>query len=374
VQRSGVIPSLDGLRALSIAAVVIAHAKVPHAVSGSVGVGIFFFISGFLITTLLRRELERTGRVSLRRFYERRALRIFPPLYLVLAAAIVLEAVGVIHGRMTAGGVASAGTFTANYFIVFGDRSGIPGQMGVLWSLAVEEHYYLVFPLVFVAMARWLPRRRTQAVVLAVVCVAVLAWRCWLRYQGASDIRLYYATDTRLDAILWGAVVALALNPLYGEAPRWLTSRRAATPLAVAAGLVVCAVSRMPSSIAYTAGYTVQSLATVVGVVAVVAVPESLAGRVLNLRPVIWLGVISYSLYLLHRPALAIAQQASTHVWTWTALAVLASVLLAEAVRRCVENPLRRWRARLHSPAEQVTSEDGLVTDDVSPGVGANRP
>lgn len=160
--RAGKIPSLDGLRAVAIAIVLWGHAGFPTLIRESTGVTVFFFLSGYLITTLMRAEADKRGRVSLKNFYLRRVLRIFPSLYLVLAGAFALSVLGLIPNGMTPGGVASSATFLSNYFIIFEGRDGLPGGMNALWSLAVEKHYYLLFPLLYVAMRKWLPNRLTK--------------------------------------------------------------------------------------------------------------------------------------------------------------------------------------------------------------------
>jgi peptidoglycan/LPS O-acetylase OafA/YrhL len=123
---------------------------------------------------------------------------------------------------MSRRGVLAAATFWANYFIIVDGRDGLPGGMNALWSLAVEEHYYLLFPLLYIALRRWLPSRRHQALVLVALCLGIAAWRTYLDLNGASWDRLYLATDTRADAILWGSVMAIICNPVLGDvrAPR----------------------------------------------------------------------------------------------------------------------------------------------------------
>lgn len=365
------IPSLDGLRALSITVVVLKHAGVPGPFSGSFGVTTFFFISGFLITTLLRREYERNGSISLGLFYLRRTLRIFPPLYVVLAIATLLSLTGILVNEMTGGGLVAGSTFLANYWIVFVGKDGLPGGMNVLWSLAVEEHYYLVFPVLYLAMLRWLPDRRRQVAVLVTICAIVLAWRCWLRLHGASDIRLYYATDTRVDGILWGAITAIAWNPVYGETPKWLATKRgAATATALGAGFAIWVISRLPGTIQYTVGYTAQALLLIAGVTAVVMAPQSLVGRFLNGKPVVWVGVISYSLYLVHRPMIYLVEEYVPGGWYITVpIVVVASVLMCVVLKRYVEDPSARLRKRL-----QDRALNRRVAGEATPAVQPARP
>ena len=155
---SFVIPSLDGIRALAVGLVFAAHAGAGNISPGPLGVTIFFFLSGYLITTLLRMEFEKTGSISLRNFYLRRAFRILPPLYLVLAAAYGLTLLGLLGAqKLRLGACLSQVFFFRDYQILSsgwdGSQTGRPLGTGSLWSLAVEEHFYILFPLCYLVLA-----------------------------------------------------------------------------------------------------------------------------------------------------------------------------------------------------------------------------
>jgi len=143
---SGPIPSLDGIRAVAVSLVFFAHAGLEHVVPGGLGVTIFFVLSGFLITTLMRIEHARSGRIHFGGFYLRRLLRLMPPLFIVVAAAAALSAAALIDGGFTFGGLLSALFYLGNYHVIAHDFHGMPAGIGVVWSLAIEEHYYLLFP------------------------------------------------------------------------------------------------------------------------------------------------------------------------------------------------------------------------------------
>ncbi|TDN90556.1 acyltransferase [Microbacterium sp. BK668] len=347
------IPSLNGMRALAITLVVWGHAELPlRLIRESTGVTIFFFLSGYLITTLLRREYDARDRVSVADFYLRRVFRIFPPLYVVLICAVVLSLANAIPNEMTPLGVFASFSFWANYYIIWEGRDGLPGGMNALWSLAVEEHFYLVFPLLYIALRRWVPTRWVQAVILGGLCVAIMVWRTYLFSSGASYDRIYLATDTRADAILWGSVFAVVLNPVYGEvqAPRrkWLL-----TPVLLAGAGVVYAVSRWPNEWGMTIGYTVQSVALAAVFIPVILIPGSVVGRVLNWRAVAWVGIVSYSIYLLHRPVLILTE---TYIGQPELVAatvgVAATVLASWAMLVYVERPFARLRQRVNRAGE----------------------
>ncbi|PYX40677.1 MAG: hypothetical protein DMG81_05495 [Acidobacteria bacterium] len=142
------IPSLDGMRAIAFFIVFVAHAQPFKALPGGFGVTIFFFLSGYLITSLLREEARKTATISLKGFYLRRVLRIFPPCYLTVVFVSTLAATGVLYNRESYASLVSAFLYFSNYWNILG-WGNLPAGLGILWSLAVEEHYYLLFPLLY---------------------------------------------------------------------------------------------------------------------------------------------------------------------------------------------------------------------------------
>ncbi|HEY9266689.1 MAG TPA: acyltransferase [Microbacterium sp.] len=370
--RGFVIPSLDGLRFVAILLVVWGHAQLPYQfIRESAGVTIFFFLSGYLITTLLRREFDKTNRVSIKDFYLRRLFRIFPPLYIVVTIMVVLSLAGVLANAMTGWGALASYGFWANYFIIFEGREGLPAGMNALWSLAVEEHYYLLFPLIYIALRRWLPSRWWQAGVLAAICVAIMGWRVWLFAHDAGYDRIYLATDTRADAILWGSILAIIANPMYGEikSPRrpWML-----TPILLASVAVFYLVTRMPDSIGMTVGYTVQAVALAGVFIPLIMAPRSVIGRVMNWRPIMWVGVISYSVYLIHRPALMLAEEyLPGPLLLRSVIGIAATVLLSWAMLVLVERPFGKLRKKLGHAGETTNT---AVNDETPSGAPEGEP
>ncbi|MFM7320022.1 MAG: acyltransferase family protein, partial [Armatimonadota bacterium] len=168
------IPSLDGIRAISFLIVFLAHAGFYDKVPGGMGVTIFFFLSGYLITTLLRVELDTTGTLDLRRFYLRRVLRIFPPFYAFLAVSLLAAFLWVVPTKVTWEGVGAQILYLYNYYAIVRGPEGIPPGTDVYWSLAVEEHFYLVFPFAYLLLHRRVADGRGRALWLGAVCAAVL--------------------------------------------------------------------------------------------------------------------------------------------------------------------------------------------------------
>lgn len=365
--KIGYIPSLNGLRAAAIALVVYTHAGFPGPVSGGSGVALFFFLSGYLITTLLRAEYDRFDRISLGSFYLRRALRIFPPMYVVILVVVALSVIGVLPALTAPGGWAAVSLFFTNYWIIYAGHDAVPAGLGVFWSLAVEEHFYIVFPFLYIAMRRWLPKRAHQVLLLLSLCAIVLLWRIVLDFSGASDARLYYATDTRVDALLFGAILAVGFNPVYGEV-RLPKSKALVSLIFIGSVFGFWLSSRLPGEFVY--GFTFQSLAAFGIFIPAILAPSSWFGKALNWGPVVWLGVVSYSLYLIHRWAI-VAGDEWVGGFGGALFAVLASVGLAWVMRVTVEKPLEVVRKGIgHSSSGALRAEGGdrkasqMVGDD----------
>jgi hypothetical protein len=202
VKRLGYAPALDGLRGVAIALVMLHHADVLPG--GYIGVDVFFVLSGFLITTLLLEERAAQGRISLRGFYRRRARRILPALITLLLGYLVVVA---LAGGSGIRAVALGGFFTGNAVQAFANPNPL-AQNGLglahLWSLAEEEQFYLLWPVVLILLAR--TRRLIPA--LATILAVALVWRGVLAAEGASFYRIYYGPDTHADGLLAGALLA----------------------------------------------------------------------------------------------------------------------------------------------------------------------
>ncbi|HEX9259980.1 MAG TPA: acyltransferase, partial [Acidimicrobiales bacterium] len=204
----GYQPGLDGLRALSVAAVLLYHGGITWLPGGFLGVEVFFVVSGYLITSLLLQEREQAGFTDLRNFWMRRARRLLPALYVVLAATVVYAALfaedALSHLK---GDVLAALTYVTNWWLIFSDQSyfdqlGRPPLLRHLWSLAVEEQWYLVWPLVFaggMALARNRPRRLLGPVLAAAAASTVLM--VWLYVPDTDPSRVYFGTDTRASGL-----------------------------------------------------------------------------------------------------------------------------------------------------------------------------
>ena len=351
---SGYIPALDGLRAVSIGLVVASHAGLERVVPGAFGVTLFFFISGFLITRQLLSGLEASGRIGFGGFYARRALRLMPAgVAYVTVAGLLYEAAG---GRIGAAGWAAALLYGANVYDLWtGYRSTLAGvrhPFNVLWSLAIEEHFYLAWPAVLAAAWRW----RVALWVVLGLCGAALGWRLWLFRELGPGVgpfpykRLYVGTDTRFDSILWGAVLALVQRP---DAAGALFLSRKSGRGEVLGVLLLVASFLLPFDVVRHAVRT-----TMQGAALVVLVPGWLRWRVLAWRPALVVGRLSYSLYLWHWGAFAFADWAwPGAAWRQAVLGVPLAFALAVLSYRVIELPMLRWRRRAGSHAADLMGE-----------------
>jgi peptidoglycan/LPS O-acetylase OafA/YrhL len=347
------IPSLDGIRAASVMLVFALHAGFVREAVGDLGVNVFFFLSGYLIATLLGMEYEATGSVSIRHFAMRRALRILPPFYTVALAATVMTLFLYPPGTVYGPSLASQLLFYFNYYSLYGIHRGIPG-LGVVWSLAVEEHFYLLFPLLYVAMQASPLARRYQAWLLWGLCAAILAWRFFLVSNAHADMnRIYPTTDTRVDSILFGCALAAWYNPYSSSSvrdnPATLPWRWKYLFLPAAVAAVVWCVTFRDPLFQITASFSVQGVALSILFIAVIRFYDWPPFRVLNWRPVVFIGTLSYSLYLVHDVFLRATAQLwpHAHAWQRALVGLTASFIASLAIYVAIEMPCASLRKKL---------------------------
>jgi peptidoglycan/LPS O-acetylase OafA/YrhL len=368
------IPSLDGIRAASFLMVFLGHTAlpwVPIPIPGGFGVSVFFFLSGYLITTLLRGEIERTKTVDFRSFYIRRALRIWPPFYLVLCVGIALTFCGVIAARLESADVAAQALHFYNYWTIFrGWRGVVPGT-GVYWSLAVEEHFYLLFPLLYLQLnrARMSPERQLQ--VFVGICALVLAWRCALVF-GWHEMRVGrtgMATDTRIDSILFGCCLAVYKNPALEVMTRKRPHWNELLLLAVSTAILLLTFVWRDEAFRETFRYTIQGMALYPLFRTAVRFPSWGPFWLLNLRPVRFLGTLSYGMYLVHHTLIeALYDKRHGLSEPTISLAALAlSILLAWLIWYFVEQPSAKLRRVLQRSQPVPSAVAGHGTSAVLP-------
>jgi len=317
-------PALDGLRAVSILAVVAFHCQVPLLGGGFFGVDLFFVLSGFLITTILHNELEETSAIDLGRFYWNRLVRLTPPLYLMLAAVLLI-------GLETPGKALIAAVYLTDFFAPY---ERFYGALGHTWSLAVEEQFYLVWPLLLAGILR-LPRPLT--VVVAMFCFAT-AWRVMLLQELPSQW-VYYRPDARLTGLLAGAAVALA-KPEFKD----ISLLNSIGKAAAGAFLVVIVGSQIYSPVSLA---IIQPLVEVSAAALIVAAMDRRSDihRALSHPGLVRLGVLSYSIYLWHYPIASVLRE--SYDWAPTLfITAVVSMALAILTHNLVELPMRAFRSR----------------------------
>jgi peptidoglycan/LPS O-acetylase OafA/YrhL len=350
------LPGLDGLRAISVLAVVAYHADVRALPGGFLGVEVFFVLSGYLITSLLLAEQTGSGGIDLLAFWRRRARRLLPALAVMLA---VVSAGALLFWRdaveQLRGDLVAAMLYISNWWQILEDRSyfestGRPPMLQHLWSLAVEEQFYLLFPIVLMFALR---KARRTVVGLALVATALLSawWMAHLFEPYTDPSRVYYGTDTRLSGLLLGSALAFVVVPGAGRRVSPAVARvRDSLGWIGLAGLVWAFVRINEfDPFVYRGGFVLVDVLTLAVIVAI-ARTESRFGRLLGLGPLEWIGRRSYAIYLWHWPIVVVTRpelDVPIDGLSLLALRIGLTLVLAELSYRFVERPIRTGEMRL---------------------------
>lgn len=363
-------PALDGLRALAVAAVIFYHGGQDWAAGGFLGVDAFFVLSGFLITSLLVREWSRSGTIHFGAFWVRRARRLLPALFLVLIGIVVFAAVLVAPSdlrRIRADSISSI-AYVANWRFVFSgqsyfDQFGAPSPLRHLWSLSIEEQFYLVWPVVvFLTLRVSQGSLRVLLSMIAVLATASVVTMALLYRPDTDPSRVYYGTDTRAQSILVGAAVAVLIARFGGPRSRAATiAMRTACALGALYTLWAWTTLDDRSDWLYRGGLTVGAISVAAVIASVVQRDPGMVGRVLSLQPLRWVGQISYGLYLWHWPLFLVLTRRRTGIDGFALLGTRlgATVAAATASYYLLEMPIRRgavrsWRGLVALPAAAV--------------------
>ena len=363
--NAGRIPSLDGLRGISILMVLLGHlagtrgfpisaSTGNHLAVAAIGVHVFFVISGFLITGLLLGELAATNRIRLSRFYFRRTLRICPPYYVLIGALVLANGLGVI--TLASGDAVHAVTYTTNY-----DASR-SWWIGHTWSLSVEEQFYLLWPACLVLLGM----RRGLAVAALVVLFTPAIRLAELHLLPGFADGIGARFETVADAIAIGCVLACSRTWLHRQS---IYLRFLASPAFAIVPLVIFAGSMTADHphIAYVIGFPLANVATALAVDWAVTFPERLVGRVLNSRPLVFVGLISYSLYLWQQPFL---NRGGDAPWTAFPLNITLAITLALASYYIVERPSLAFRRLLERRAAVPSRAGASIGSNVAGQLG----
>lgn len=324
----GRIGALDGVRALAVLLVIVHHAEIPGITGGFIGVDIFFVLSGYLITRLLWREAKTSGEIAIGRFLLRRAIRLMPAFFLLLAATLLIgpffwpdENLGLV--------VAIASVYLADYAsALYGDLS----VLGHTWSLSVEEHFYLLWPIAVLGLARL----KNPARALLVAFAAATLWRILNAWYFPDFGMTAFRFDTRASGLIlgaWLAVSGLTLSAPAAERFGWLSLLSLAAFAATATELALPAALLQPAIDIAAAG-----------LIASLTVDGTRFARAFAWRPAVLLGLISYSVYLWHYP-ISVAAEIYTGDWRIVlAIALSLSIAIAALSYVLVEKPLQDWR------------------------------
>jgi peptidoglycan/LPS O-acetylase OafA/YrhL len=358
---SGRKHALDGLRTIAVLGVFLFHTVTELVPGGSIGVDVFFTLSGFVITLLIMKEYRDTGRLRLGVFYAKRLARLWPAL-LAVCAVVVLG--GLIFplsgwGGQEANAIPAAGyVMNLSNFGLFGASTG-GNALSPTWTLAVEEQFYLVWPVVLLVMLRFW-KVRTVAWLTAVLAAGFLVSRVLLVSGGAPLARLYNGPDTRADQLLLGCTLALVfasvspgsrVHAALQACARWVGPLAG---LALVAALFVLQEPATPGtwfSVFWSAGPTALALLAAVVIGSLVLRPAGLASRILS-HP--WLANpgrdLSYAAYLWHLPVYLLLIPLVPSLWLRVPLAAALTVLMAYLSFRFVERPIRRWASKRLEP------------------------
>jgi peptidoglycan/LPS O-acetylase OafA/YrhL len=343
------MPALDAIRAVSVFLVVLTHARI--AGGGSFGVNTFFVLSGFLITHLLLKEHESSGKISLRDFYLRRSLRIFPAYYVFLAFSLVVD-----H---FAGDPRSQADALASAFYLQNYRNAVVGHsnssIAHSWSLAVEEQFYLLWPITLMALLR-VGGHAAARRFLVVAIAAVMAWRCYAYgWLGLSRFWAYNAFDCRFDSLAMGCLLKLVLRE---KAARARFDRIAESAIAIPLLIVLLLIPGYlaPAWWQFSVGFTYEAVIVASAIPLLMLRAGHGAWSWMQWRTVTYIGTISYSLYLYHQWGLGLGHKFGflPH-WAQFVVGCAFCVALASASYWFVEKPFLRLKGRFGHKHQSVT-------------------
>ena len=368
------VPELDGLRGIAITSVIVHHQLAPISLTGGfLGVDLFFVLSGFLITSLLLAEFSEANKISLRNFYMRRLLRLGPALTLYLVASLLLafqtQSLSAIRQLKL---IAIAVFYLTNWRMAFGWDSALD-PTAITWSLSIEEQFYLVWPLLLTLCLALKLGRRFIAGGLTLVILGIVVHRFALLEGGADLTRLYYGSDTRADALLVGCIFGvLKSKKIQLRNKFWLNT--AALVSALALGFLIVT-SHFGDLFLYRGGFTAIAVLSGVLIYTAANTPPRALSIALKFPPLVWLGHISYGLYLWHWLVVREVSLDSLGRWETTAKLGL-SLGIAATSFYFFEKPINRLKTRFASRTLKplvppTTAADNLPTQAAPIGAPA---
>jgi peptidoglycan/LPS O-acetylase OafA/YrhL len=350
------IKGLDGLRAVAVLAVIAYHLNIPYSAGGFLGVTVFFVLSGYLITSLLVSEWERTQKINLRQFWIRRGKRLLPAMFLLL---IVLNIVTpLLRPELITNlrqDTIAATFYYSNWHYIFQELSYFeafekPSLLTHFWSLAIEEQFYIFWAVIILFFLKIVKSRKAIFLLILVTSTVSALWMTLLHDPNLDPSRVYYGTDTRIFSLLIGASFAIITpKQVATNLNKWLFESMATIGLAVFIFLVFY--TNQYDSFLYDGGMALLSLATAGLVLSLAASPELAINKILEWKPLKWIGIRSYGIYLWHYPV-HIFMNSNVNTWGMNvikiSLEILLTFLIASISYTYVEKPIRQGAFRFN--------------------------
>ncbi|MBE9528135.1 MAG: acyltransferase [Proteobacteria bacterium] len=346
----GYVRELDGMRGLAIVAVMLFHAGSPYARGGFIGVDIFFVLSGFLITALLIKEYDTTKHISLKRFYLRRVLRLAPALVLLLLVLIALTIIFLNASSIRYNAIDSVITlfYATNWARALGVHP--PNLLGHTWSLSIEEQFYILWPLLLILLLRLIRSRGTIAAVVAGLALVSWGLRVLLALSGSSIDRLYNGLDTRVDTLLVGCALGVVLSSnLINEGLRKRLSRLLLflTPVsALLLGYFFYALYWKSLHMYYWIYFVIEVLTAII-ILDIFISERSIVRRILSFKVFVWVGSISYGLYLWHYPVYRVMMMLKIQSQQVLIYGSIVTLVIATLSYYLMERPILKLKKRL---------------------------
>lgn len=359
--KTGYIPYIDGARGIAIGFVVLSHAGLGKIIPGKFGVTLFFFLSGYLITRLLLAEMQEKGRIDFGSFYLRRLFRLYPALLVMIGCSVIATKIMQYPLPMT--DIWASLFYYTNYYIGW-FRTPVEDAgrvLDILWSLSVEEHFYLAFPLLLQFFIQDKKNKKNEknikqfAWFLLVLCIASLAIR-WFTYEqfypaiADSGGRIYFSTHTRLDSIIWGCLAALLLFGIESKSYEQFLLK----PWVFGLGLLLLLLSVAIRNEVFrqTLLYSFQGIGLFFIIPAIGLFPNPRIKNILSHPAMIFVGKISYSLYLFHWIVAKLGNHYFTEwSWQWQLFFWPLTLLLSIGSYYCIEQPFVGLRKKYGSKA-----------------------
>jgi len=370
-------PALDGLRGIAILVVMAFNGHMLWMQGGFVGVDIFFVLSGFLITSILVQGYQRNASIGLKDFYVRRALRLLPALFVLvlfcIGYALFLQPAD--KAVDTLKGVLYTIFYVANWAQVPPNPPGI-GPLSHAWSLSVEEQFYIIWPLLLMGLLKLKNKGLVLAILSTLIAVSVIC-SIWLWYAKVSYFRMYFGSDTRAHELLIGCVASLLMSwGVFHRLTRLGWAFHLASVISLAGILLSLFLVRYNAAFVYNGGFTLICLGTALLILDLVLFPSVLS-RCFEFRPLVWIGKISYGLYLWHYPIFEASRrffEGRMNPVFFEVIGVGGTFLAATASYYLLERPFLRLKRRFDTAASLLSPPSQTIENPMNLGsIGADH-